>query len=226
MFKSGKTSTLLAFAAVALIAAVVGLWLADATRNQAVPILDQAQLRDGPFLRLPEPKPIADFALYDHEGNPYARTSLQGSWTLAFFGFTSCPHICPDTLFKLTEVVDRLEGELPAARVPQVLLIGVDPERDTPEALARYCERFGNEILAVSGPHAQLRALAMQLGAHYVVPEHDPDQWYNVDHSLRVMLLDPQARWVGVFSAPHDTDAMAGALQRFLSGRFTANAGG
>lgn len=216
MFKRGKTSIFLAFTAVALIAAVGGLWLADATRNPAAPILDQAQLRDGPFLRLPEPKPIADFALYDHEGNPYARTSLEGSWTLAFFGFTSCPHICPDTLFKLTEVVDRLEGKLPAERVPQVLLIGVDPERDTPEALARYGERFSNEIQAVSGPHAQLRALAMQLGAHYVVPEHDPDQWYNVDHSLRVMLLDPQARWVGVFSAPHDSEAMAGALRRYL----------
>lgn len=226
MIKSGRASTLLAFAAVAMLAAAGGLWLASSTRDEVTPMADQAKLRDGPFLRLPEPKPIADFALYDHAGQPYSKASLEGSWTLAFFGFTSCPHICPDTLFKLTETVDLMEGELRTESVPQVLLIAVDPERDTPEALRRYRERFDQEIEAVSGPDAQLRALALQLGAHYVVPEHESGQWYNVDHSAGVMLLDPLARWVGLFSAPHDSQAMAGALRRYLEGQSPSHAGG
>lgn len=226
MTRKASTTTIIVFALVALIAAAGGLWLASATRDAGAPMADQAALRDGPLLRLPEPRPIADFALYDQAGQPYSKTSLEGSWTLAFFGFTSCPHICPDTLYKLTQVVDRLEGEVAPALVPEVLLIAVDPERDTPEALGRYRERFDNEIRAVSGPDPQLRALALQLGAHYVVPEHEPETWYNVDHSMGVMLLDPQARWAGVFSAPHDAEAMAAALTRFLSSQDGGRAGG
>lgn len=217
---------LIVFAAVALVAAIGGLWLAHSMQSRADPIADQAVLRDGPFLRLPEPKPIADFALYDHAGNAFSRASLEGDWTLAFFGFSSCPHVCPDTLFQLTRVVERLESALPPDRVPEVLFIAVDPERDTPEALAQYRERFDGAIEAVSGPDPQLRALAMQLGVHYVVPEHEPGQWYNVDHSVGVMLLDPKVRWVGLFSAPHEPEAMARVLRRYLAGQAAPAAGG
>jgi protein SCO1/2 len=135
-----------------------------------------------------------------------------------FFGFSSCPHICPNTLFLLTSVVDQLEKELPAESLPQVLFVSVDPERDTPEVLQQYRERFGGNIEAVSGADDQLRALAMDLGSHYVVPEHEPGEWYNVDHSISVHLLDPQARWVALLSPPHDAAAMAEVLERFLGG--------
>lgn len=210
--------TVLVFALVATLAAGGGLWLAWQMQASGTAMSDQATLRDGPFLRLPQAKPLADFALYDDAGEPWSKTSLQGSWTLVFFGFTNCPHVCPDTLFRLTEAVRKLDGRLPPERLPAVLFIGVDPERDTPAALQRYRARFGGDIEAVSGPDAQLRALAVQLGAHYVVPDHEPDQWYNVDHSVNVLLLDPGAQWVGVFSAPHDSDAIADALARFLGG--------
>lgn len=225
---SSSTSAriLVVFAAIALAAAVGGLWLAHSIKAGNGPVADQVVLRDGPFLRLPDPKAIEDFALYDHSGQAFSRASLEGGWTLAFFGFSSCPHICPDTLYKLTRVVDRLEGELPADRVPGVLFIAVDPERDNPQALAQYRERFDDGIEAVSGPDSQLRALAMQLGAHYVVPGHEPGQWYNVDHSMGVLLLDPEVRWVGLFSAPHDSEAMAQALGRYLARQPTRGAGG
>lgn len=216
MIPRRKSTTLFVLLAVAVTAAAGGLWLAHSLADRGADIPDQAQLRDGPLLRLPEPKPIADFALYDDTGAAFSKASLEGEWTLMFFGFTSCPHICPDTLFLLTDVVERLEGTLPSDRVPRILFVGVDPERDTAEALARYRQRFDSQIEAVSGPDAQLRALAMQVGAHYVVPEHEPDAWYNVDHSISVQLLDPEGRWAGVLSAPHDSEAISDALTRLL----------
>ena len=214
-----RSNSFLPFVIVALLAAGGGLWFAQATLNQSAPKapaapVDQAELRDGPLLRLPQAKVLADFALYDHAGEPFNKASLDGQWTLVFFGFTSCPHICPSVLYKLNEASAALDEGL---EKPRVLLISVDPERDTPEVLARYRERFDGKIEAVSGPDAQLRALAMQLGAHYVIPEHEPDEWYNVDHSLNVMVLDADANWVGVYSAPHDIEAIAASLSRFLA---------
>lgn len=213
---NAKIPIIIVFAVVALAAAAGGLWLARAIQSGDLGPVNQATLRDGPLLKLPEPKQLADFALYDAAGHAYSRAQLEGQWTLVFFGFTSCPHICPDTMFKLTQVAEHLGDALPPERVPQVLMIAVDPARDTPEALKQYEDRFDNAIAAVSGPDPQLRALAMQLGAHYVIPEHETGTWYNVDHSVGVMLLNPSAQWVGVFSAPHESRAMAGALQRFL----------
>lgn len=213
---NAKIPIIIVFAVAALVAAAGGLWLARAIQSGDNGPVNQATLRDGPFLKLPEPKPLADFALYDAAGDAFSRKALEGEWTLVFFGFTSCPHICPDTMFKLAQVKEQLAAVLPPERVPQVLMIAVDPDRDTPEALKQYQDRFDNAIAAVSGPDQQLRALAMQLGIHYVIPEHEKGAWYNVDHSVGVMLLDPSAQWVGVFSAPHESEAMAGALQRFL----------
>lgn len=226
MSQSSKVPVILLFVVIALAAAAGGLWLARATQPGNDGPVDQATLRDGPFLRLPQAKAIADFALYDATGAPWSREGLTGEWTLVFFGFTSCPHICPDTMFKLTQVTQQLEENLPPGRVPNVLMIAVDPVRDTPEALKQYQDRFDGEIEAVSGPDAQLRALAMQLGAHYVIPPHEPGEWYNVDHSLGVLLLNPEAEWVGVFSAPHEIEAMAGSLQRFLVQAQPAYGGG
>jgi len=212
-----KTSIVFIFVAVAVIAAGIGLWLAHLIQATQTPGANQAMLRDGPFLRLPEPRPIAEFVLYDDTGEAFARADIEGQWTLVFLGFSSCPHICPDTLYQLTQAVEGIRETLAPERVPKILFIGVDPERDTPQALARYRERFGNAIEAVSGQDAQLRALALQLGVHYVVPEHEEGKWYSVDHSLSVLLLDPRAQWVGVLSAPHDGAAIAEALERFLA---------
>jgi protein SCO1/2 len=212
-------------ALVALIAAAGGLWLAHITQSRDDRSFDQATLRDGPLLRLPQAKALADFELYDDAGEAFSKAAVEGGWTLVFWGFSSCPHICPDTLFQLVEATDQLRGSLAPERVPNILFVGVDPERDTPEALKRYRDRFGNAILAVSGPDPQLRALAMQLGVHYVVPDHNPDGWYNVDHSMSVLLLNPRAQWVGLLSAPHESTAMAQALQRFLEDPPSALAG-
>lgn len=217
MSNNSKTTTLALLAVIALAAATGGFWLASQNRGAVEAVPNQALMRDGPLLAFPEGKALSDFALYDHNGETFSNDSLQGDFRLAFVGFTSCPHICPNVLFKLQTVVDLLEEQIDAKHLPKVLLISVDPERDTPEKLSEYRERFDNNIEAVSGEDEQLRQLATDLGAHYVVPEHEPGEWYNVDHSLGVHVLDPDGNWVALLSAPHDPAAMAEALSRFLN---------
>ena len=216
MSNNSKTATFVLVAAIALAAAAGGFWLAGKSRDSAGAIPNQALLRDGPLLALPEGKALSEFTLYDHTGAEFNNASLEGNWRLAFFGFASCPHICPDTLFKLRTVVDLLEESVDEDKLPGVLLISVDPERDTPEVLSEYRERFDNKIETISGEDEQLRKLAMDLGAHYVVPEHVPGEWYNVDHSVSVHVLDPDGNWEALLSAPHDPPAMAESLARYL----------
>lgn len=211
-----KTPAIILIVSVAILAGAVGFWFAQSSGRSEAAQHEQTLTQIGPLLGLPEPKILDEFSLYDHTGGEFNQSSLQGSWTLVFFGFTSCPHICPNTLFKLKTVVELLEGQLPEEQLPQVMLISVDPDRDTAEVLDQYRERFGDTIITVSGEHEQLRAVAMDFGAHYVIPEHEAGEWYNVDHSISVHLLNPDAKWAGLLSAPHEVEAMAEALKTYI----------
>ena len=172
------------------------------------------QPSDAALMVLPEPRVIADFALVDDEGAPFSLGNLRGHWSLMFFGYTHCPDVCPSTLYDLKLVHERLE-QLTGDDAPghQVLFVSVDPERDTPEQLGQYVNYFHPDFIGVTGPQEQLAPLTMQLGIAYRIEDHEADSsQYNVDHSVSVLLMDPQGRLHGVFPAPHDADKMAGEL--------------
>ncbi len=166
---------------------------------------------------LPEPRVIADFALVDDSGQPFSLADFRGRWSVIFFGFTSCPDVCPNTLFQLKQVRASLAEDLPSDRLPDVYLVSVDPERDTPEKLAGYLEYFDPEFIGLTGPDLQLRPLTMQLGVMYHVEPHETGATeYTVDHSAALLVLDPEARLYGVFPAPHDTERLAADLAALL----------
>ena len=159
---------------------------------------------------LPEPRIIADFALTDQGGNAFSLDDFKNRWSLLFFGFTSCPDVCPNTLYQLKQAWQEIGSEEPDAELPQVYLVSVDPERDSPEKLASYLAFFDPTFLGLTGADEQLKALAFQLGVAYRVEPHSPGNVeYNVDHSASLLLLDPEARLYGVFPAPHDTGKIA-----------------
>ncbi|MEJ8566832.1 SCO family protein [Elongatibacter sediminis] len=167
---------------------------------------------------LPEPRIVADFDLRDQRGEPFSLQDLRGRWSVLFFGFTSCPDVCPNTLFQLHQVRSALLETLGPDEVPEIYLVSVDPERDTPDKLASYLEHFDPAFKGVTGDDAQLRALTLQLGAMYHVAPHDPgDTAYQVDHSASLMLLDPEGRLYGVLPAPHVVDHIIADLTEVLN---------
>ena len=169
------------------------------------------------LLLLPEPRAFSDFSLVDHRGLPFTRKDFEGHWSVLFFGFTSCPDICPNTLFQFQLARKQLLEESAAAELPRFYLVSVDPERDTPEKLASYLDYFDPEFIGLSGSDRQLRALSMQLGIAYHVAPHEPGaQTYNVDHSASVVLLNPDAMLAGVLPAPIDGARMARDLQGLI----------
>ena len=155
---------------------------------------------------LPEPRALPDFALVDQSGRPFDRKRLDGRWSLLFTGFTHCPDVCPTTLALMAELNRRV-----ARDDLQFVFVSVDPERDTPEAVARYLAHFDAALVGATGERAQMERLTAGLGLAQVRNPGGGDE-YTVDHSTAFVLVDPEGRLAGYFSAPHARDALAADL--------------
>jgi protein SCO1/2 len=159
--------------------------------------------------QLPSPKPVADFQLVDHNGNHFTLDNLKGRWTLAFFGYTHCPDVCPTSLAMLAQVVRRLERNPEAGQPPQVVFFSVDPQRDTPELLASFVPYFHDSFIGVTGDAEEILKLTRQLGIIYGKTGGSGDDDYLVDHSASIILFDPAGRFYALFSTPHKPDLIA-----------------
>ena len=109
--------------------------------------------------------PAAPFALVDHAGRPVTLESYRGAPVLLFFGFTHCPDVCPLTLDRLARAVERAGRP---ARDTRILLVTVDPARDTPDVLAAYVARFSPRVVGLTGDSAALAHARAGYGAYVV----------------------------------------------------------
>jgi len=161
----------------------------------------------------PNPRTLGDFRLTDHRGKPFTRDNLLGKWSLLFFGFTHCPDVCPTTLAKMDRIYTSLKQGNPG-RDLQVLFVSVDPERDTPDALSQYVKYFNREFIGLGNYDKQAGSLGKQMGIVSVRTEGSSPENYLIDHTASVFIIDPQARWVGILSAPHE---VADMTKRYLA---------
>lgn len=180
-------------------------------RPPAPPSLERATL-------LQTPRAVPAVLLADHRGVPFDRGSLAGHWTVLFFGFTHCPDICPTTLVTLAEVRRNL-SDLPPRDQPGVVLVTVDPARDTPEVLASYVGHFGGGITGVTGSLAGIEELTQGLGVVMQARPPAADGSYTVDHTAALFLIDPSAAFAAVFGSPHEAGIIARDFRRILSAR-------
>ena len=199
--EKSNLSMMLLVVAVALASAVAGfsLWTVSSASRPA-------QMES--LIVLPEPREIPEFELLDQDARPFGPERLRGRWSLLFFGFTHCPDICPSTLHDLRLLSDSVaQAGIDAAW--QVVFVSVDPERDSPQSLKNYAAYFSPDFIAVTGDHEQMRPLTTKLGIAYFIEEHETGAMsYTVDHSASILLLDPEGRLHGVFTAPHDVQTM------------------
>jgi len=158
-----------------------------------------AELQSG-FV-VPLPNALPDFSLLDQTGGQVNANTFRGQWDLVFFGFTNCPDICPTTLQVLANAKRELIDS-GATTLPRIVLVSVDPERDTPELLGQYVEYFGEGNLGVTGTLEGIKTLTAALGIYF---EKSPTQSgdYGVDHSAAVLVINPDGEFSALFSAPH-----------------------
>jgi protein SCO1 len=164
----------------------------------------------------PQVRPLPPLDLIDHDGERFGREDFEGRWSLVFFGYTSCPDICPMTLAILNRVRQRLAGNDPGFGGPQTILVSVDPARDTPQRLREYVRHFNEDFIGVSGEHQQLQALTRALGTVYMTEEPDANGDYLVHHSATIFLISPRAELAGVLTSPHEPVSLAERLRDMM----------
>ncbi len=188
----------------AFISLVLGLLVASMMMPRS--LSEEESQRLGLYLFDP-PRLVADFSMTDHLGNAANLKLLKGHWSLLFFGFTTCPDICPTTLSVLADAVKKMPDP------PMIIMVSVDPERDTPEVLAQYVPAFDPTFVGISGSFNETVKLAEQLNVAFgKVPGYEPGS-YLVDHSASLVLINPDGKYAGFIKAPHN----AQNIQRIVS---------
>ena len=164
---------------------------------------------------LPAPTPLPEFTLVDQYGETATRDVFRQQWSLVFFGFTHCPDICPMTLQTLS-AARRTLSENGQDPLPRIVLVSVDPERDTPELMARYLDYFGTGNLGITGSLDEVAKLTKGLGIFFQ-KQPGSDGNYAVDHSAAVLLVNPQAEFHALFSGSHESQNFVHDLPLILA---------
>ena len=173
-------------------------------------IMSLAETRANGLFLFDTPRDPGEFSLIDHHGSPFTREDLIDQWTLIFFGFTHCPDICPTTMAELAELKAQLVGT--EASDARVVMLSVDPARDTPERLAQYVPYFHADFIGVTGDFTDILSFAQRLNAPFRKVS-ESDGAYQMEHSANVMLMNPLGDYHGFFRAPLDIPKMRVTLR-------------
>lgn len=136
------------------------------------------------------PEPSFDFTLESSSG-PVSLSDFQGKVVVLYFGYTFCPDVCPTTMTDLAKAM-KILGR--TAEDVQVIMVSVDPERDTPDKLETYVHAFDPTFLGLTGTPEQIAEVAARYGVYYAKHEGSDASGYLIDHTATVMVINAEGR--------------------------------
>jgi protein SCO1/2 len=164
----------------------------------------------GTVYKAPDRAPAMEGLTYT-DGTPVDLAALRGDVVVVFFGYTHCPDVCPTTLVTAAKAVERVDSD----RV-HLLMVSVDPERDTPERLAQYVASFNPEFRGVIGDAADVARVATTYGVFFARGEDTSDGGYTVDHTASLMGIDTDGRLRIVWSTAVTSADLAADIDALL----------
>lgn len=186
---------------VASILCVIALFLSMFLIKITSPrLLSKDELQFNRAIVFDAPRIIEELHLVNHRGESFTLDDLKGHWSLIYFGFTHCPDICPTTLAKLARLMEELKPEV--AEQTQVLLVTVDPARDTSEALSQYVSYFNPDFIGVTGDFMEILSFTRNVNVAFnkVILKDD----YTIDHTGHLVLVNPNGHYHGTFKPPFE----------------------
>lgn len=163
-----------------------------------------------------ENRPAAPIRGQNYDGAPFVLADLKGFPVLLFFGYTFCPDICPLTMMEIASAQRSLEQQAPALAADlKVVFVSVDPQRDTLGRLEPYIHAFDPRFYGVRVEEDELDLLKPAYGLYTEAAEGHSlsDDYYLLDHTSRVFLVDREGYWRALFSADVTSQALAADLQ-------------
>ncbi|MBO6633981.1 SCO family protein [Parvibaculum sp.] len=154
------------------------------------------------------------FTLVNHDGETVTDEDFRGKYMLIYFGFTFCPDVCPTELGVMSSAVNALGDE---AEKVQPIFITVDPERDTPDVMARYVELFHPRLVGLTGTPEQIDKVAKAYHVFYrKVTDESSSEDYTMDHSSIVFLMGPNGDYLKLFPPQTSPDKMAETISTHI----------
>jgi len=153
------------------------------------------------------------FSLLDHHGRRVTEADFRGKWMLIYFGYTYCPDICPTELQTISTALDDL-GDQGAAVVP--VFVTVDPERDTPAALADYVKLFDERLIGLTGSPAEIADVARRFRV-YAAKVPQKGGGYVMDHSSFLYLVGPDGVFRALFRRGMKPEELAAGLKSAMA---------
>ena len=166
---------------------------------------------------LPAPAPLPEFELMNHNGDLFGTDAFKGRWSLVFFGFTNCPDICPVALQQMVVARRRMAEANPELKLPDIVFVSVDPGRDSADVLAQYVGGFGSTVTGVRGDPDELRKLTGAIGIFFAVSPGVDE--YSVAHSAAVIVINENAEFHALFSAPYDIDTFVNEMPLIIAAK-------
>ena len=199
------------FVLVTLVALVLGLTVNKVLNSKGQG--DPTVLLDAGIVLLPQSRNLPELSLTNQDGQTVAVDQLKDQWSLLFFGYTFCPDICPATLAQLRQ----LQGQLPPATLSKlrIVMVTVDPHRDTPEQLKKYLDYFDAGFIGLTGEQATIQKLANGISIPFI-PADTSKENYTVDHSGNLVLLGPDGKQRGFIRAPINNAKLVAQLPGLL----------
>jgi cytochrome oxidase Cu insertion factor (SCO1/SenC/PrrC family) len=153
------------------------------------------------------------FALIDQNGHQVADADFRGKFMLIYFGYTSCPDVCPTTLFAIGQAMAQLAPDERKQVVP--IFITVDPERDTQKVLADYVAYFSPELVGLTGLLDAVQAVEREY--HVYAKKHlTADGSYSVDHSSIIYLIDRAGKYRATLTADSTPAQIVDGLRKLF----------
>lgn len=199
------------FILVALVALVLGLTVNKVLSDRGQG--DPTALIDAGIILLPISRNLPDVKMTNQDGKPVAINELKGKWTMLFFGYTFCPDICPTTLAQLRQIKSELPKDVVGKL--QIVLVSVDPNRDTPQQLKQYLGYFDPEFQGLTAPVDDIQKLANAVSIPFI-PADTSKPNYTVDHSGNLALLGPDGTQRGFIRSPLNNQKMLAQLPGLL----------
>jgi protein SCO1/2 len=199
------------FILVAVVALILGLTVNQVLSNRGQG--DPTAMIDAGIILLPTSRSIPDLKMTNQDGNAVSMDELKGKWTMLFFGYTFCPDICPTTLAQLRQIKSELPKDVLSKL--QIVLVSVDPNRDTPQQLKQYLGYFDPSFLGLTAPVEVIEKLANAVSIPFI-PADTSKPNYTVDHSGNLALLGPDGTQRGFIRSPLNDKKMVEQLPRLL----------